>query len=499
MELLPNTIYISKLNEVYLQVHAELGIIRELIEYFSFEVPGFRYMPAFKTGFWDGKIRLFDNKNKLYVGLLDELIGFAKTQEYTTISSLESEAQEPQFDPNSILSYLTSIPLSSRGEDITARDYQLESVIHCLQTKRAILLAATASGKSSILYLLTRYYLDHFEDNIILIVPTVGLVRQMYTDFEDYSEKNGWSVEDNVHQIYSGKEKNTNKRLTITTWQSIYKMPKEWFDNFGMVMVDECHSAAAKSLTGILEKMTKTPYRIATTGTLQDTKCHLLTIQGLFGPVKKVITTKQLMDRNMASQLKINCIMLEYSEEICRIAKNSADYQAEYDFLISHKPRNEFIARLACKCPDNTLVLFKNEEHGKILYDLIKKRAGDRKVYFINGKINPEDREKIRKLCETEIGSILVASYGTFSVGSNLRNIYDVIFGSPTKSRIRNLQSIGRGLRPGDRGNLVRLHDIADNLRYKQYMNFSLKHYLYRISLYAEQEFHFKELTVKIK
>lgn len=493
----PNTLYISKLNEVYLEIYAEDGILKELRDFFTFEVTGAKFMPAYRRGMWDGKIRLFAN-NRLYVGLQEDLLEWAKTQKYLVVFSDTYKPQICQFSESDIISYFNSIPLFSHGEPIELRDYQMDSLVQSILKKRQVLLSATSSGKSSIIYMLSRFHLEHSEDKVLIIVPTVGLVEQLFSDFKDYSTNNKWSTEDNVHKIYSGQEKDSEKRIFLTTWQSIYKLPKNWFDQFGMVINDECHVAQAKSLTSILEKMVNTSYRIALTGTLQDTKCHFLVIQGLFGPIKKIISTKELMDRKLVSQLSINCILLKYPDEICRFAKNSKDYQKEYDFLIQNKRRNLFIAKLACKTPDNTLIMFKNIEHGKELERLIKlilKRTNNnRKVYFVSGEVDMTEREQIRNICENEENIILICSLGTFSTGISIRNVYDMIFASPTKSRIRNLQSLGRALRLGDRGDKVRLHDIADDLSYKNYQNYSLKHYLYRISLYVENDLNFRQI-----
>ena len=160
---------------------------------------------------------------------------------------------------------LSQMSLSVNGADIIPRPYQLEGLSHTLSQEKSLLLSPTASGKSLIIYLAIRYYLDVFEGNVLLIVPTTSLVEQMYSDFGDYSSKDTWSHADNCHRIYSGREKhNVNQRVIISTWQSVYKLPQSWFSGFGMVIGDEAHNFKAKSLTSILEKCTEAKYRTNT-------------------------------------------------------------------------------------------------------------------------------------------------------------------------------------------------------------------------------------------
>jgi superfamily II DNA or RNA helicase len=334
----------------------------------------------------------------------------------------------------------------------------------------------------------------------LIIVPTVSLVEQLTSDFKDYSETNGWDVNTNIHKIYQGQEKDTDKFLTISTWQSIYKMPKQWFAQFDFVIGDEAHQFKAKSLIDIMTGLTNAKYRIGTTGTLDGTKTHKLVLEGLFGSVRKVITTKELMDAKHLAEFQIKCLLLRHSESICQAAKNFT-YQQEIEYLVLNEGRNKFISNLAISLDGNTLVLYQYvDKHGRILQKLISEKVGsDRKVFFVSGDTDVDIREEIRKIVESETNAIIVASFGTFSTGINIRNLHNIIFASPSKSRIRNLQSIGRGLRKSDTKDSAQLFDIADDMRYKKHENYTLKHFAERIKIYTEEKFAFKVYKIELK
>jgi superfamily II DNA or RNA helicase len=306
-------------------------------------------------------------------------------------------------------------------------------------------------------------------------------------------------VSTHCQKLYSGFPKEFIKDVLITTWQSIYLQPRAWFKQFNVIFGDEAHQFKAKSLTGVMEKMDGIRYRIGTTGTLDNKKVHRLVLEGIFGPVHKVTTTKTLMETGRLSTLNIMCIILKYTEEIRKERKNNT-YQEEMDWIVSCDKRNKFIRNLAVKSSGNTLVLFQFvEKHGKILYEMIKERVHDnRKIFFVYGGTDVSDRESIRHITEQESDAIIVASFGTFSTGINIPSIENVIFASPSKSKIRNLQSIGRGLRLKDGKTQCNLFDIADDLHWKSWKNHTLNHAAERYKTYAEEEFKTKIVEVDL-
>jgi superfamily II DNA or RNA helicase len=303
-----------------------------------------------------------------------------------------------------------------------------------------------------------------------------------------------------MHRIYSGKDKNTDKAIIISTWQSIYKYPKKWFEQFGMVIGDECHGFKSKSLSSIMNKATEAKYRFGTTGTLDGTQTHKLVLEGLFGPVHKVTTTKKLQDNETLAPLDIKVLLLNYEEEI-RKNFGKKTYQQEIDFIIGNTGRNRLISNLAISAKGNTLVLFNRvDAHGKPLYELINSKVVEgRKVFFVSGEVATSDREAIRQIVEKQKDAIIVASLGTFSTGINIRNLHNIIFASPSKSQIKVLQSIGRGLRKSDNGQITTLYDVADDLHWKSQKNYTLLHSAQRVKIYEKEEFKYQIIKVDIK
>ena len=334
----------------------------------------------------------------------------------------------------------------------------------------------------------------------MVIVPTVNLVSQLYTDFGEYSYADNWDVRDEVHMVYQGQDKGSEKQIIISTWESIYKLGIDYFGNFDVVIGDEAHGFKANSLTNIMQRSYKAQYRFGTTGTLDGTKTHKLVLEGLFGKVYKVTTTNELMKQGTLATMNINCLMLYYPEDICKKMKG-AKYQDEVSFIVEHKGRNKFIRNLAVSLKGNTLVLFNLvDRHGKILFEDIKTKVAEgRKVFFVSGQTDAEIREDIRQITEKENDAIIVASYGTFSTGVNIRNLHNIIFASPAKSRIRVLQSLGRGLRKGDIKDTLELFDVSDVLQYKAYTNHTLKHFMRRVEIYNSEKFSYKIFKIRMK
>jgi superfamily II DNA or RNA helicase len=486
---------VRKKDEVYLHIDAEPDVMLEMNDFFTFAVPGAQFTPQYRAKLWDGKIRLLNVFAKeLYVGLISYVREFCKSNSYEFNDATASHRD----DIHGLWDFVQSLNYHSNGKPVNIRDYQLEAVTKAIETGRTLLLSPTASGKSMIIYTLVRWH-QQFNRRQLIIVPTTSLVEQLYGDFADYATASDWKVSENCARIYSGKEKITNVPIVISTWQSIYKMPKTYFENFDVIYGDECHLFKAKSLSSILHKCTKAPYKIGTTGTLDGTKTHRLVLEGLFGAVYKVTTTKKLMDTNQLADLKIRCIQLDYSDEEKKLCKKFS-YQEEIDWLVTHPKRNNFIRNLVLDQKGNTLLLFQYvEKHGKVLYELLKEKAeAGRKIFFVHGGVEAEDREMIRAITEKQNDAIIVASYGTFSTGINIRNLHNVVFASPTKSRIRNLQSIGRGLRLGEDKTSCKLYDIGDNLSWQKHKNYTLLHLIERVKIYNEEQLEYKLYTVKI-
>jgi len=475
-------IYINDYNHAHIHVtSSDSGIEMEMSEFFKFRVPGYKFMPAFKRGNWDGFIKLYDTRtNLIYKGLFHNILEFANKRGYQ-IEYPESfnDEQYSLEEANQFIKTL-NLPLSPR-------DYQVDAFISSVQSNRKLILSPTGSGKSLIIYLLTRYY----NLKTLIIVPTTSLVHQMSDDFESY----GFTEE--IHKIYSGKDKESDKDINITTWQSIFRMPRTFFNQFEVVIVDEAHLAKSNSITKIMTNLSKCKYRFGFTGTLDGSQTSAMVLTGLFGKLKKVITTSELIENKFLADFKIKCIVLQYSDEIKKLVKDF-DYQNELDYIVTHQKRNDFIIKLSQSLEGNTLLLFQFvEKHGKVLFDSLKDL--DRPVYYIHGGIDGSERNEVRNQVESDNNAIIVASVGAFSTGINIKNLKNIIFASPSKSRIRTLQSIGRVLRKSETKTDAILFDIADNLSWKKKKNYTIIHFLERLKIYQQENFPYKIHNVEIK
>ena len=481
---------ISKKNEVYLKVDAEPHVYYELADQFTFEVPGAKFMPTYQKKYWDGKIRLFNTQSgEVYIGLLDRIVQFCKDQGYT-YEFVESKYYGLPFEVNDKISkegvkdYMTAISKHK------PRDYQIDGVYDALRNNRKLLVSPTASGKSLMIYAIIRYFVEN-KKNTLIVVPTTSLVEQMYKDFADY----GWDVGSYCHKIYAGRERETDSQVIITTWQSIYKLPRSYFERFDVVVGDEAHQFKSKSLIAIMTKLGNAKYRYGFTGTLDGSETHKWVLEGLFGPSYKIIKTDELMKKGHLATLDINVLLLKHPPN------KFENFEEEVQYIIGHEKRNRLIRNLALDLKGNTLILFARvEAHGEPLYEMINSNVVEqRHVFFVHGGVDTQDRERVREITEQENNAIIVASYGTFSTGINIKNLHNIIFASPSKSRIRNLQSIGRVLRKGNQKTKATLYDIADDISTKSRKNYTLNHLIERIKIYNEENFNYDIVNIPLK
>lgn len=382
-------IIISNVNEVYVHVICDEGVSYELREHFTFHVPGYQFTPQYKARLWDGKIRLYNvQNNQIYRGLVPYIVKFCEERQYDW--EYDNEVYDEELSLEEAKAFIQKLNLP-----IEPRDYQVEAFVHAIRSRRSLLLSPTASGKSLIIYMIMRF----IGKRTLIIVPTISLVSQLASDFKDY----GFDSDKLVHKIFGGQEKDSNKPIIISTWQSVYKMPRKFFDEFDVVIGDEAHLFKSKEISNLMTKMTNAKYRIGTTGTLDGTKTHKLVLEGLFGAVRKVITTKELMDNKVVADFNIKCLLLKHPDSICQAAKNFT-YQQEIEYLVLNESRNKFISNLALSLEGNTLVLYQYvDKHGKLLYDLINSRMSDRKCFFIYGKTDVEVREETRRIVDSHL------------------------------------------------------------------------------------------------
>lgn len=486
-----DSLTIEHINAVHIKVRCERSTAMELHEHFTFMVPNARFHPLVKEKVWDGKIRLFNlGSQTIYRGLTTSVEEFAAERGYEIHH--KNPLETICFDLHDATQFCVDLAANG-GLSMQPRDYQLSAFSHAVTNERCVLLSPTASGKSFIIYLLAMYY----QKKTLIIVPTTGLVHQLYSDFQDY----GLNASRYCHKVFSGQDKDTDKPITITTWQSIYNIKdKKWFEKYNVVIGDEAHLFKATSLTKIMCNLINANYRFGFTGTLDGSLTHELVLQGLFGPVHKVTTTSELIEQKYLANFKIKAVVLDYPEDIRKWAtKNLKLYKNEISYVVENNQRNEFIKKLCLSLKGNTLVLYQFvEKQGKVLYQKITNSSKERKVFFVHGGVEGKERDDIRYVVEKEQDSIIVASYGTFSTGVNIKNIHNIVFASPFKSKIKNLQSIGRGLRKGDTKDQATLYDIVDDMSWKSRKNHVLNHFHERVEIYDSEKFDYKIYTVKL-
>ena len=472
---------IVKKKDVYLRIGTEQHIHHELSEYFTFEVPEAKFLQQQRRyRRWDGKIRLYSpGTGELYVGLYHYLVEWLEKMGYEYTIEDNQQFGKPgdtdaEVTPQTIARFVRSLAMP-----IKARDYQLKAIYSALRRYRRLILSPTGSGKSLIIYCLMRWYIQRNLE-VLIIVPTTSLVEQLYKDFQSY----GFYCQGTVDQIYGGKEKYTNAQVIISTWQSIYKEDKSYFKRFDAVIGDEAHLYKAKSLTSILNKCHNANFRVGLTGTLDGLQCNQLVLEGLFGPVERSIRTADLQKSSYLSDLKINILVCKHDY----IGFDS--YQDEINYIIGNRKRNKIITGLAKDISGNTLILFNFiEKHGDVLWEMLNSNNKSKHLFYIHGGVPTDEREEVRQICEASDNAIILASYGTFSTGINIKNLHNVIFASPTKSRVRNLQSIGRALRKHDSKARATLYDFADDISNGKFRNFTLNHLTERIRIYNDEKF----------
>jgi superfamily II DNA or RNA helicase len=487
-------IEIEPINETFVKINTSYDILMELKDTFTYIVPGHKFMPKFKAGIWDGTISMINIRNaQVMKGLIPDILQWAIDREYNITVNKEIVApfkENIDFDFDDFKLPFTPHDFQEKGMEITAKK------------KRGVLLSATGSGKSLIIYGQARLMMDALEEHekVLIMVPYLSLVDQLAGDFIDYSKNNGWDVMANVHRIPTDNKLDpTGKRIILTTWQSMQHKPKEYFQQFGGIICDEVHTYYQKAsdlkvCSAIINSCTNAFFRFGLSGTIDDGAVVAMQLKGMFGPVRRISDTKDLIDRNILSDLKVVALTLKYPEEESKVVRKlHKKYNEEVDWIIQHPRRAKFIENLAVTRTGNTLMLFQFvKKHGKPMFETIKKRGEElgKQVYLVYGGTAADQRNKIRAIAESHNNVIIIASYPTFATGVNIVNLNNIIFTSPTKAKIRVLQTVGRVLRKGEDKDIATVYDLGDDIRGKtKTNNYALNHYIERYNIYINEGF----------
>lgn len=481
---------IEKVNSSCVHLVCEDGLSHRFYNVFSAYAPGYRFNPRFKLHVWDGKVRCYNSITQILpIGLLNNLLIWCDQHkiEYSLQGfdkplrdNIDKAELEKQMN-----SYITA--------GFQARDYQVNAVHAALTNRRGVLLSCTGSGKSLMIYTFLRYLLDNKDvHRAILIVPSVSLVEQMFSDFRDY----GWDdLEDHVEMLYSGKKPTFKKEILISTWQSLEKEDPEFFEVYDACVVDECHQAKCNVVTRLLKLMHNAEYKIGTSGTLPTEISEQLQINSVIGNVLFELKSCELIARGYLTKLNIAAIFLKYPLSFIEENKERT-YPEEVKMVEEYPNRNKVLNFIIDHTSpmNNMLILVNHRNHLKDVEDYLHKNYPEKKVSIITGDVKAKVREEIRVGIEDEDGTILLATYQTMSTGVNIPKLHAIMLFSNSKSRIKVLQSIGRGLRKHNSKNKVIIYDIVDDLSYKKRTgriakNYCMQHFDERSSYYIEQEF----------
>jgi superfamily II DNA or RNA helicase len=498
-------IKLNYFNEAHIQIVCEFDEAQDIADLFSFYAPNYNWSPKYNSGVWDGKIKLFNVNNCLLpFGLLPKFIGYCKLNDWDYDLDERLTSVGDKVTETEILDFCKNVLKTTRNTDngpveIIPYDYQVSAVKYFMYHRKMIGVSATASGKSFIYYIffnLLMYIYPEFKG--LLIVPRTSLVEQMAGDFQEYAQSY-CDFEPYIHKIHSGAEKYSDKKIIISTWQSLANMPPEYFEPFHAVIVDEVHEATAKELPRITNHCVNATYRVGMTGHLKDCKIASIQLTALLGKVKTFSKSADLIKRGILAGIDIKGIVLQYDENIRKQfkGKEKVEWQNEVKIIQSIPARKKFLCQLAATRKGNTMVLFKVRDYGRELHRLIKKNYPNKHVYYIDGTVKTNYREKVRKVTEKHEDIIIVASYGTFSTGINIKNLHNLVFAESVLSSVKVIQSIGRLLRKYFNKN-AKLYDIADDLCWKSKRNHVLKHFLRRTRYYDEEQFDYTVTNKKI-
>ncbi len=478
---------ISKKNESELILITDVFLLEKLKAYFSVRVPNAFFTPRFKKTGWNGKIS-FLKKNILPYGFFFELLKYLKLNNYSYTVDFTYRNKLNEEEINNFISSL-DLPFD-------LYEYQIDNFKKILEYSKISIELPTGAGKTLIIYLLTQYFLNQ---KILIIVPRIDLLEQMFSDFKKYGFKN---QEDYVFCKYTGEDFDENKNIYISTWQSVYKLSEDFFKQFDILIIDEAHNIHGKELQKISKMASNAKYKIGFSGTFGVNKSYewFNELAGI-GPIYRSVDYKKLQELKQIPLFKIKVVLLKYSQKTISefyqtVGKN---FHREQDFINTLPERNTFLVNIAKTFSKNTVFLFTfKEKHGKILYKLMQESNSTKKLFYIDGDVASEERIKTKELIENNNNVIGLASFGVFSEGVSVRNIHNIILASNYKSRIKILQAIGRSLRTHESKQIAIIYDIVDDFQSDIYKNYSLKHFSQRMKIYKEKKINFEIVQTEL-
>lgn len=460
-------------------------------------IEGWRFNPLVKRGVWDGYISYVKDDKWIPSGLWQEVMKICKSYNY----ELKINGITRLFDRDITSEGFEewSLEFFERSE-MTPRDYQIEAAFNILKFRRSLSELATSAGKTMISFMAVAYMLEKQKaKKILFIVPNVSLVVQATEDFGEYNYEN--RIQMMIQQVYAGQKIKDSRNIVIGTYQSLVKKGKDFFEQFDCVIVDETHKAKSASIKTILQKCENATYRFGLSGTIpKDNTLDRLTLMSHTGPLITEVKAAFLQDEGHIAKCNVKVIEMNYAPETARKAfmelstnryENKDVFQLEQNYIIQSPGRLNFISKVIAKIPNNSLVLFHRIEHGKRLYEELRRRS-NKAVYYVDGGTDKDIREEYKKKMEQGDDIIIVASYGTFSTGISIKKIHNIFFTESFKSEIIIRQSIGRGLRQHESKDAVNIIDFVDDITYEGHHNYLYKHGIARQKIYRQEKFRYE-------
>lgn len=494
-------------------------------------IKGYRFMPAFKMGIWNGKQSYFNN-GRINLGLWKECL--RGCQEIGASFILDNKEEFPlnrTVTLESVKDFCKEFFKNHKVKNKSGEwvpffpyDHQIESAFKILKNRYCLAEVATSGGKTLIISIVYFYTISKIDQNakLLIIVPSITLVTQFYdsiVDFnlglnKDFDGGNPNPIQLKIEEVMSdrprkhGSEEDPN--VCIGTYQSLEKWPKEFFKKFHTVAVDESHGAKSKTLTSILKKTIKTAYcRFGVSGTFPpDDSCEILTIQSVLGPKITEVSANELREKGIISPMEIKALIINHNDPdyqsrldvIKRGGMGKEALELEKDFIHNSEKRIELITRIVEKCDKNTLILFHTIEYGQKLFSKIKDKIPNKDFFYIDGEVRNKTREEIKSFMEDTSGKtkILIASFGTLSTGVSITSIFNVIFADSFKSEQIIIQSIGRALRLHEEKKTAIIFDLVDIFDSNNMKNILFNHFKEREKFYQKRKYPYKITKINL-
>jgi len=426
--------------------------------------------------------------------LFYEIIKFLVKNEYCQQSDIKTSSEfASHVIPSHI--YKNNISFTNTPYDnmsLKLRDYQKEIVYQCLDKGRGVTVLATAGGKTLVMAsLLSNFFMLNNQFKCLLIVPDLGLVNQTFNDFAQYGVPfffNKWTGSDKL---------NANANVVIANLGIILseKSDLSWLEGINVLIFDEIHKARRGNQINKILKQLNTPIRFGFTGTMPEDKLDQWNIIGKIGPIIYEKSSFELRKENFVTSVICNILEISYNDKpkYVETLNPTERYRTELEFLFENKFRNNLMCTLANNATNNVLILVDYIKHGEAIYKYLSEHATRKKIFFIQGSVEVEDREQIKGLMEKESNVVAIAISKIFSTGINVKNLHYIFFAAGGKAKVKVIQSIGRGLRLHENKSKLQIFDFADQLTYGR------RHEIKRQTLYDQETIPYKITEIREK